>query len=41
MTLEQLQKRGSADRDKIENSQNFLLQSIEQKYRQQMREQLD
>ena len=41
MTLEQLQKRGSADRDKIENSQNFLLQNIEQKYRQQMREQLD
>jgi len=38
MTLEQLQKRGSADRDKIENSQNVLLSSIEQKYRQQMKE---
>ncbi len=41
MTLEQLQKRGSADRDKIENSQNFMLQTIESKYRQQMKEQLD
>jgi hypothetical protein len=41
MTLEQLQKRGSADRDKIENSQNALLSSIEQKYRQQMKESLE
>ena len=38
MTLEQLQKRGNAEKDKIEHSQNTLLGSIENKFRQQMKE---
>lgn len=41
MTLEQLQRRGSAEKDKIENSQNVLLGSIEQKYRMQIKEQME
>ena len=39
MTLEQLQRRGSQEKDKIENSQNALLTSIESKYRIQIKEQ--
>ena len=38
MTLEQLQRRGNAEKDKIENSQNALLGSLESKYRAQMKE---
>jgi hypothetical protein len=41
MTLEQLHKRGSAEKDKIENNQNALLGSIEQKYRSQLKETMD
>lgn len=41
MTLEQLHKRGSAEKDKIENNQNALLGSIEQKYRSQLKETID
>lgn len=41
MTLEQLQKRGNAEKDKIEHSQNALLGSIESKFRQQMKEQME
>ncbi len=41
MTLEQLQKRGYAEKDKFEMSQNTLIFSIEQKYKQQIKEQID
>lgn len=41
MTLEQLQKRGSAEKDKIEHSQNTLLGNIELKFKQQMKDQHD
>jgi uncharacterized membrane protein YccC len=40
-TLEQLQRRGSAEKDKIEVSQNALLGNIEQKYRSQLKEQIE
>ena len=38
MTLEQLQKRGSAEKDKFEHSQSTLLGNIELKFRQQMKD---
>jgi len=38
MTLEQLQKRGSADRDKIENTQNSIMMTMEQKFKQQVKD---
>ena len=38
MTLEQLHKRGSAEKDKIEHNQNAILGGIEQKYRAQLKE---
>ena len=41
MTLGQLQRRGSAEKDKIENNLNVLLGSIEQKYRSQLKETID
>ena len=41
MTLEQLHKRGTAEKDKVEQSQNALLGSIEQKYRTQLKEQME
>lgn len=41
MTLDQLQKRGSFEKDKSENSQNALLGSIESKYRAQIKEHLE
>lgn len=41
MTLEQLQKRGNQEKDKMELSQNTLLSSIEQKYKMQIKEQIE
>lgn len=38
MTLEQLQKRGSADRDKIENTQNSIMSTMESKFKQQIKD---
>lgn len=39
MTLEQLQKRGRAENDKNEHTHLTLIGSIEQKYRQQLKDQ--
>lgn len=39
--MEQLQKRGSLDKDKQENSQQALVRVIESKYNAKMREMLE
>ena len=41
MTLEQLQKRGSFDKGKMENYQQTMLRTIENKYKQQIKEMID
>jgi hypothetical protein len=41
ITLEHLQKRGSLDKDKHENSQQALIRVIESKYNAKMREMLE
>ncbi len=38
LTLEQLQKRGSMDKDKFENSQNSLMKVMEARYKSQIKE---
>ncbi len=38
MTLEQLQKRGSVEKDKLENNQSTILTVMEQKFKQQMKD---
>jgi hypothetical protein len=38
MTLDQLQKRGSAEKDKVEQSQSVLLGSLDAKYKQQVKD---
>ena len=41
ITLEQLQKRGSVDKDKFENNQSALIKVIESKYKSQIKEMLE
>lgn len=41
MTMDQLQKRGSLEKDKIEISQQALLSNIEGKFKQQIKEAQD
>ncbi len=41
MTLEQLQKRGSVEKDKMENSQHTILATMEQKFKHQIKEQTE
>ena len=41
ITLEQLQKRGSLDKDKYENNQSALIKVIESKYKSQIKEMLE
>ena len=38
MTLEQLQKRGNAEKDKVEHSQTTLLGTLDSKFKQQIKE---
>lgn len=39
MTLEQLQRRGNAEKDKVEQSQSALLGSLDSKFKQQFKDQ--
>lgn len=41
LTLEQLQKRGSLDKDKFENNQQALIKVIESKYNNKIKEMMD
>ena len=41
LTLHQLQKRGNMEKDKMENNQQALINTIENKYKTQLREQVE